>query len=484
MKAFYEGGLPAISLVETEFDPSFFDPYDTLLANLHQYTREQLSWYRELLPRGGSVEEIFPFMKRCTAVGLPLIFFPMNEEVYRFIEDKPDYINMVYAQFKETPIFPFFCEEDFAPLFQGKPPLPSFEEVVKTLDVSQVEGMDPQVVIMWHHAFRNQNPIHWGYLSAPIQTAFVKRFFELQATPPDLFLDPSLDKGWLIAYLNETPDLSKHAFHPDWLHVLLQESPQGISFEKACYLNQTWSGIVPYPITPACIAQAKEDPALVATLKEQFRYAKYGNDFGLLQLPVEQQAELRQLFGRDAYFLPYRVTPELITQAEQQQPLLDQLKGQFDQGRGRDYGLFDLSSPDQERMRAIFGFDASLLPQKLTSELVASALKSREQLDLLIRQFQRSEHHFDFGFHALPLEDQIALVKAFGNDSSYLPPFQLSPALVAKAEQNRDLVLCLIKQHYNGKGRNLGFKELPKEDQRKLRALFEAQGAAHYLPKE
>jgi hypothetical protein len=423
VKEFYEGGLPAISLVETEFDASFFDPYDTLMANLHQYTREQLSWYRELLSKGSSEEQLFSFMKRCTDVGLPMVFFPMGEDVYHFIEDKPHYIDLVYAQFKETPIFPFYCEVDFTPLFKEKPPLPSFEEIVKTLDVSQVEGMDPQVVIMWHHAFKNTNPIHWGYLSAPIQTAFVKRFFELQATPPNLFLDPSLDKGWLIAYLNETPDLSKHAFSPDWIYVLLRESPQGISFEKVCYLNQTWPGIIPYPITPTCIAKAKEDPALVETLKRQFQSAKYGNDFGFLQLPVEQQQELRQVFGRDAYLLPYQVTPELITQAEQQPQLLDQLKGQFYNGKGRDYGLFDLSPPDQERLRAIFGQDAYLLPQKLTSELVASALKSPEQLQHLMRQFESSEHHFDFGFYTLPLEDQIKLRALFKTKGTahYLP---------------------------------------------------------------
>ncbi|MGE0832222.1 MAG: hypothetical protein AB7N99_06165 [Simkaniaceae bacterium] len=483
VKEFYEGGLPAISLLEAQIGCDFFDPYDTLMANLHQYTKEQLSWYRELLSQGGSDEKCFSFMKRCTDVGLPMIFFPMGENVYHFIENKPHYIDLVYAQFKETPIFPFFCKADFTPLFQGKPPLPSFEEVVKTLDVSQVEGMDPQVVIMWHHAFRDQNPIHWGYLSAPIQTAFVKRFFELQATPPNLFLDPSLDKGWLITYLNETPDLSKHVFNLEWLHVLLRESPQGISFKKVCYLNQNWPGIIPYPITPTCIAKAKEDPALVETLKRQFQHAKYGNDFGFLQLPLEQQEELRQVFDDQAYLLPYRVTPELITQAEQQPQLLDQLKGLFDRGMGRDYGLFDLSPPDQERLRLAFGHDAYLLPQKLTSEVVASALESREQLQLLMRQFQRSEHHFDFGFYALPLEDQIALLKAC-DTPQHLPPFQLSPALVAKAEQDRDILGFLINQHYHAGGRNFGFKELPKEDQTKLRALFEAERAAHYLPKE
>ena len=584
VKQFYKAGLPAISLFETELagDHEWLDRPETVYENLKSYSGAQLSWYRELFQQHNmtpTLDQYFRFMERCHETGIEMLRCqlpesPMLEEedlgfdmpplhqhqqgrvipvkmdpervsdgeesdgegfdlgfaedpqmrlphqqgqrgpllsamshqrmprmwsarrptqsIPDFLQDNPHYTAMLYKEFQKTPIYRFFCETpnryrgpqgvDFSLLFKDNPPLPTLEQAMQQLDAAQVETMDPSLLQMWHYVFQREAE-QLDSLSEPVQAAFVQRFSEYEAFHPIRFPSPG-NLSWINALSQDDLDhLSEN--QGQWLEMLLHGNPDVvIEFHIAHALNTQHRMRVPYHLTHEVVAQAQSDEIISAALKEQFGgYGRRDEDYGFSKLSFADQKALKNLFDEDRQHLPsYQLSAEVVFAVEQgDETLLADLKEQFEGVyHEEDYGFLELSAGDQGTLRVAFGEEASLLPYKITSALVARAQQEPQLVAHLKQQFRNSGGR-DYGFLELSAEDQGILRVAFGEHYALQLPYKITPELVAQAQHSEQLVAHLKQQFQSARGRHyFGFYELPPQNQQDLRTLFE--DSARYLP--
>lgn len=224
VKAFYEAGLPAISLIDIPLrDENFFDSPEHLFANLETYSAAQLSWYREIFPTinipQDKFEYYFRFMMRCQECGIETLRWKMPKTAQDFLQEHPYYYNMLYQEFLQTPLYRFCCSVDFEVPFQDKKPLPTLEKLIGNLQTYTIAAMDPTFLQMWYQVFI-ENPDQWKGLSASIQTAFVKHFFDYQSFQVEqVFADSPGSLTWINTLSSIVPHKLPYT-QIGWIHVL------------------------------------------------------------------------------------------------------------------------------------------------------------------------------------------------------------------------------------------------------------------------
>jgi hypothetical protein len=486
-KAFYDAGLPALSLFEAPIDPrDRFDTLEEVMINLNRYSKEELSWYREFT-EFHETETFFRFATRCVELGLSP---PLLEHCHGYIEDcieeNPGYKASLYQWFQNDPLLYLSNHLDVARLFPDKPPLPSYEEVLKTLDASTIPALPPEKLNAWYLWFRDRGG--WDAQSEPVRTAFVQRFVEFDTMRPDRqFITLPGDLTWFRIWfknltdetLSEPPSKSMQA----WCVALLPTlDPQPeIPTEKALALFAKYQIALPLELTSELVALATDPTSekgarVLAHLQKQYKHRDYENDYGFSKLSFAEQKALNAAFGHKADRLPgYTLTAEVVAEAQRDKELLRSLKGQFGYyASHNDYGFSKLSFADQKTLKGLFGDESRYLPgYTLTAEVVAEAQQEEGLLTSLKQQFQGYGEK-DYGFSSLSFADQKALKVLFRDDAGRLPKYHLTDDAVVAAATDPELLAALIEQFTQryGRNRDYGFSELSAQNQVKLKELF------------
>lgn len=494
-KAFYDAGLPAISLFEAPIDPrDRFDEMEEVMTNLNRYSKEELSWYREFT-EFHETETFFRFATRCVELGLsPPLLEHCRGYIEDCIEENPAYKASLYQWFQNDPLLYLSNHLDVARLFPDKHPLPSYEEVLKTLDASTIPALPPEKLNAWYRWFRDRGG--WDAQSEPVRTAFVQRFVEFDAMHPERqFIALPGDLTWFRIWfknltdetLSEPPSKSMQA----WCVALLPTlDPQPeIPADKALALFAKYQIALPLELTPELVAIAgdttsEQGARVLAHLQQQYQHRDYENDYGFSKLSFAEQKALNAAFGHKADHLPgYTLTAEVVAEAQRDKELLRSLKGQFGYyAHHNDYGFSKLSFADQKTLKGLFGDEADRLPgYTLTAEVVAEAQQEEGLLTSLKQQFQGYGEK-DYGFSSLSFADQKALKVLFGEDAGRLPKYHLTDDAVVAATTDPELLAALIEQftQHRWDNRDYGFSELSAQNQKALKALFKEN--ANHLP--
>ena len=330
MQKFYNANLSAISLLNLEINlqnpmiSGFFIPIGYLLQEgeaarsnvensikLELLSKEKLSWIREYVNSWNIVaakdklesqKVMLSLMLQCQKKGLPLPLWDVDKELIEFVKDNSEYIEMFYQECQNRPLY--FFSGDFSELFKDKEPLPTLDTLIKTLNVSEVQAMHPELIEGWNRGFGKNEDV-WDALSEDVRIVFTKRCIQLQIhvcmhcaqTPGNLswINDLSLEhfqslsveeKEIYIALLGRVP------------------STEGIAFEKIYALNEgseknCWSGglFARYHLSSKVVTQAQEDPKLREQIKAQFEKYLYDipsgfeklasdNDYGFFSLSL------------------------------------------------------------------------------------------------------------------------------------------------------------------------------------------------------
>jgi len=501
VKEFCEADLPAISLLGARINKNHFD--QSKIAN----TVEKLSWYREFVNISiiRSPEICFHIMKQCQQQGVQLPHLYLDGNLVKFVKKKSGYIEMLYQECKQNPIYRYFNKVAFDGLFQSKLPLPTLDGVISELDAPKIETMNPDLLPMWHFVFSQKNDL-WNNLNESVRTAFVKRFVEYREPFNCLPTNSPCSLKWINNL--STDDIKNLSYtQSSWFCELLRSAPstKEIEFRVFYAFDSIYYLGIPYELTSEVIAAAQNNEALLRNLIWQFKNARNRKDYGFKDLSDTDQATLRGLFKDQApLYLPYRLTPKLINKVKYNTELfiylLTQLGHEIKQTKKEkvrdDFGFRDLSAEDQAILRGLFYKYASThLPYKLTSDeksgvgyLTQAESLNKRLLTQLHRCFDPTQQK---ECPVLEVDKSTQCIKEFCESDflTTISPRQLTSKLVNYAKNNRIVLAYLltqfkneIKQEKPGKFRNdFGFKFLPAEDQATLRRLFKDK-AFLYLP--